>query len=466
MPLRKRLIKGGPWFLAVKALVPGRRAHYHRRAMQLAPSNVGRLKASLSAPAALSLSGSAERLHAIRTAASDPLSRLVRAGLNAWVGDPEQLELVARGYAEFVPDSATAKTMALRARRNPIEFLRKAVIEFTTRCNFACPHCYNSGVGTRTETDLDSLAAATDALGDMGIREFAFIGGEVSRFGDGWLELAARIASRGAQVVATLSNGWFLGARDFEAAGRRYADEGAYFADLRRHGVTHIGFSVDGQGEAHDRSRSQKGLYGRILEGIDGAKRAGLNPRVSILSRDDSRLEGLVRELEMRIYGDKPGKLLLDRTNLINNYVDLVPGDPATGSGEYLVAEATPALLRCAGFYRPAPHITIKANGEVATCRLANAGEGYGNIHDRPLVDILNRMQESFVFRLHAERLLGEYLPYVDHGVFPGSYSHPCALRAIATMVARRVECEGIGPDDMAGILRINEAVALELGAG
>ena len=59
----------------------------------------------------------------------------------------------------------------------------------------------------------------------------------------------------------------------------------------------------------------------------------------------------------------------------------------------------------------PAPHITIKANGEVATCRLANAGEGYGNIHDRPFVDILNRMQESFVFRLHAERLLGQYLP-------------------------------------------------------
>ena len=114
----------------------------------------------------------------------------------------------------------------------------------------------------------------------------------------------------------------------------------------------------------------------------------------------------------------------------------------------------------------PAPHITIKANGEVATCRLANAGEGYGNIHDRPFVDILNRMQESFVFRLHAERLLGQYLPYVVRGAFPGSYSHPCTLRAIATMVARRVEGEGIGPDDRAGILRINEAVALELRTG
>ena len=33
-------------------------------------------------------------------------------------------------------------------------------------------------------------------------------------------------------------------------------------------------------------------------------------------------------------------------------------------------------------------------------------------------------------------------------------------------MVARRVEGEGIGPDDRAGILRINEAVALELRTG
>jgi MoaA/NifB/PqqE/SkfB family radical SAM enzyme len=430
--------------------------------MQLAPSNVGRLKASRFAPEALSLEESAGRLRAIKAAVSDPLARLVRSGVEPWKGDPEQKELVARGYAELVPDSTGAEELEQRARRNPLEFLSKAIIEFTTRCNFACPHCYNSGVAQRTETDLESLSAATDALGDMGIGEFAFIGGEVSRFGDGWLELAARIASRGARIVSVLSNGWFLGERSFEAAGRRYAGEEAYFLDLKAHGVTHIGFSVDGPGQAHDRSRGREGLYLRILEGIDGAARAGLEPRVSILSRGDGGLEDLVRELGTRIYGDKPKALLLDRTNLINDFVDLRP-DP---EGEYSLAGADPRLLRCAGFYRPAPQITIKANGEVATCRIASAGEGYGNIHDRPIAEILNRMQESFVFGLHAERRLARYLPFVDLGVFPGRYSHPCALRAIVTMVARRVEAGGIGPSDKAGIRAINEAVARELGAG
>jgi MoaA/NifB/PqqE/SkfB family radical SAM enzyme len=433
--------------------------------MQLAASNVGRLRASLFAPAALSRGLSAERLGAIRAAVSDPLARLVRAGLEPWIDGADQRDLLARGYAEILPDSATAREIALRARRNPLEFLRKAIIEFTTRCDFGCPHCYNSGVGQRTEGDLDSLASATDALGDIGIGEFSFIGGEVSRFGDGWLDLAARIASRGAKVVSVLSNSWFLGRRGFEAAGKAYADEATYFADLREHGLTHIGFSVDGRGEAHDGSRGQAGLYLRILEGIDGAKRAGLKPRVSILSRDDSGLEGLVEELGSRIYGDKARALLLDRTNLINDFVDLRPRDGAAEPGGCSVAEATPELLRCAGFYRPAPSLTIKANGEVATCRIANAGEGYGNIHDRPLVEILNGIQDSFIFRLHAQRLLGTYLPYIDREVFPGSYSHPCALRAIATMVARRVEAGGVGLDDRARILAINREVARALGA-
>jgi len=434
--------------------------------MKLVPSNVGLLKASRFASAAMSREGSAERLGALRAAVADPLSRLVRPGSLDWNGEAWQRELLARGYAELVPGPVDAREIALRARRNPLEFLRKCVVEFTTRCNFACPHCYNSGVARRTETDLGSLAAATDALGDMGIGEFAFVGGEVTRYGDGWLGLAARIAGRGATVVSVLSNGWFLGLRDFEAAGIRYPDQDAYFADLRDHGVTHLGFSIDGIGEAHDRSRGREGLYDRILEGIEGAKRAGLEPRVSILARGDSSLEELVREFGPRIYGDRPGSLLLDRTNLINDYLDLRPMDPAAGQDGCSMAGATPALLRCAGFYRPSPQITIKANGEVATCRIASAGEGYGNIHDRPIIDILNRMQESFVFRLHAERRAGEYLPYVDPEVFPGSYSHPCALRAILTMVARRVEEGGIGPGDKAGIRRINEEVARELGTG
>jgi hypothetical protein len=174
--------------------------------------------------------------------------------------------------------------------------------------------------------------------------------------------------------VSVLSNGWFLGGEDFEAAGRRYPDDDAYLRDLKAHGVTHVGFSIDGRREAHDASRG-------------------------------------------------------------------IPG-----------------------FYRPSPQLTIKANGELATCRLADAGEGYGNIHERPLLDILNGMQDSFIYRLHAGRRIGEYLCLVDPDVFGRRFAHLCALRAVTTMIARRMHDQFVEPDDAEGVARINREVALVTG--
>ncbi len=104
--------------------------------------------------------------------------------------------------------------------------------------------------------------------------------------------------------------------------------------------------------------------------------------------------------------------------------------------------------------------MTIKANGEVATCRITSAGEGYGNLHEYPLIDILNHLQDAFIFRLHAERRLADYRRYVDPEVFGDSIGHLCAYRAILTLLARKLHDEQIDPDDHAAIKQLNLEVA------
>jgi len=220
-----------------------------------------------------------------RAALGDPLVRLASAIVQPYRASQEQRALAAQGYARTFPDSVETRDLARRMSRNPLEHVRKIIIECTTCCNYSCSHCYNAGVERTTEMKLEVLSSAIDTFAGLGVREFVFIGGEVTKYGDGWLDLAQNARRSSAAIVSVLSNGWFLGREDFEAAGCRYADDGAYLRDLKVHGVTHVGFSLDGRGEAHDASRGIPGFYDRIIKGFGTVLDAGLLPRVSLLVR-------------------------------------------------------------------------------------------------------------------------------------------------------------------------------------
>ena len=96
-------------------------------------------------------------------------------------GTAEERELLSKGFAKTVPDSTPTREIKRSLLRNPLENVTALAIEFTTRCNFHCGHCYNANVERVTETNYDALAAATDAFCDRGVRQFVFIGGEVTR---------------------------------------------------------------------------------------------------------------------------------------------------------------------------------------------------------------------------------------------------------------------------------------------
>jgi hypothetical protein len=319
------------------------------------------------------------------------------------------------------------------------------------------------------------LAEAADTFIRMGIRRFDFIGGEVSRYGDGWLDVVEHIRSRGEDInISLYTNGWWPEQENFQAAGQPFASDHAYLAELKRRGVNYVTFSLDGQAEEHDVSRHQPGLYQKIMRGLERVKQAGLFPRVSLLIRPEwteEQMMSFLAEPATLIYDLDPQtptrkralRLSLDPTNSISSFIDI-----GNGAGDdrmqFPIMDGRDHALYCRNFYRLSPSLTVKANGELATCRLSQAGEGYGNIHQRTLVNILNHFDVAFVYQLHASRQLEQYLPLVDQALFGSAFTHLCSLRSIVTLLARKMHEQGISPDDVLAVQRINREVAVVTG--
>ena len=383
--------------------------------------------------------------------------------------------MLDRKLIELADNSVTREEIQLRCQRNPFEHVEKAIFEVTTYCNFNCEHCYNAQVPRLTETDPTVLIKAADTLIRMGVRRFDFVGGEVSRYGDGWLDVVEDIRSQGADIVISLyTNGWWLEQENFKAAGQLYASTQTYLAELKRRGVSHVVFSLDGPSELHDASRNQAGLYQRILRGLVQVKEADLVPRVSLLIRPEwtgEEVETFLAEPATIIYDLDPLtparkralRLSLDSTNSISSFIDI-----GNGAGDdriqFPILDEPEHALYCRNFYRLNPSLTIKANGELATCRLSQAGEGYGNLHQQSLIETINHFDEAFVYQLHASRQLEKYLPLVDRSLFGSAFTHLCSLRSIVTLLARMMHEQAVSFDDLPAIQRINREVALLTG--
>lgn len=399
------------------------------------------------------------------------LGELFVAGVAAGV-DASLDDLVARGWASRVGDDVTVDDARLRYARNPMEHVERVVFEYTTLCHLDCQHCRNGNLEATHETRPERLRTVIDAMVPVGVTRFDFIGGEVPLYGNGWLDLVAHARAVGAAHTSVTTSGWFLGERGFLAAGARYADDVAYLADLRAHGLTHVVFSLDGPRAVHDRCRSVPGLYDRVLAGIAKVRDAGMAPRVSLLihpSVPRDEVTAWIADLSTRLYGpladaqEQVEAVLRDEANYVSNFVD-VGGAVQLRRRRTDIAAVPDAELRCKNFFRPYPTFRVKASGEVSLCPLVDGGDGYGNVHDRDVVDIVNTMHEALVYRLHAEGRLGAYRPLLDASLFGGHVSHVCTLRTALNMLARTLEARGVAHDDVEAVRAANLDVAERMG--
>ena len=390
-------------------------------------------------------------------------------------GSPRAAQLVERGWLARDAGPIDRHALRLRYQRNPLEHVERVVFELTTLCNLACSHCRNGNLAPTTSGHTDRLLEVVDAMVPLGVRRFDFIGGEVTLYGRGWLDIVQRIREHPETTAAVVTSGWFLGERDFVAANRRYADADAYLRALADAGLTHVIFSLDGPAAEHDRCRGVPGLHDRVLAGLEQVRAAGMCPQVSILHAPWVRPAALVEwmlELSRRLYGEQPGvdeagrirRLLYDDMNYASHFIDVGNGALSTSQSRVHLDTLDERLLRCKNFFRPHPSLRIQADGELALCPLVGAATGYGNVHRRPFVEVLNGMHDAAVYRIHAEDRIAQYLPLLDRSIFGESFAHVCSLRVVLTLLARGIEEQGVDPHDPAALRELNVAVARQAG--
>lgn len=415
--------------------------------------------------------------------AKDPLlaelAHLRQICARPFADDPRDRELIAAGLAQTVPAALEHDAIALRYRRNPLENIRRIVFEYTNVCQLSCSHCRNGHLppAAAKTADLPALREVVDAAVAMGVRQFHFIGGEVTLYGRGWLELVEHIRSYPGTSAGVITSGWFLTETEFKAANAHYANDHAYLQTLAARGLTHVIFSVDGPEALHDQWRGFPGLYRRILGGFDKVRAAGMHPRVSIVMSEQNRrdgrafvawlremAEGCFPEFADELSTEAKIQLLLDDDHgYASNFID-VGNAVGLAKGELPIREVPNSYLRCKNFFRPFPSLRIQANGDISLCPLIDSGTGYGNVREQGFIALLNGLQDQFVFRLHAERKIEDYRPYLDTELFGETITHVCSLRTVLTMLAKAMHERDIDPSDTAALRALNLEVARKAG--
>lgn len=360
-------------------------------------------------------------------------------------------DLIYRGYLE-VNRGMSLADVEFKYRTNPLENVQNLVFELTTECDFTCAHCRNGFVRRTTETNIERLKKVSDVFQELGVQRYDFIGGEVTRYGEAWLDLAKYISRRANRTITVYTSGWWLEKTNFEAAGKRYADDVEYLADLRQSGVTHILFSIDGCEEVHDLSRKQKGLYRRILNSFQRVKAANIQPRITAMLRGelDRKTALSFAEIASAIYEglaacsvqEKIIRLTDDPMNHFSNFIDIGNG-VALKERKNKIASIPSRYLHCKAFYRPAPSLRIMANGNLSVCPLLDAGEDFGNIHQQDILSMLNNLHRSFTYQLHARKEVKNYMQYWDTSILGEYYDHVCSVRVVLTLLARYLHQKG-----------------------
>jgi len=163
-------------------------------------------------------------------------------------------------------------------------------ISLTDRCNFDCVYCHNEGLGdTRgpmepsdDEMTADQIVRFLDVVEEFGVRKVKFTGGEPMLRQD--LEEIIRRTPDSMEVSLT-TNGTFLPGRA---------------ADLKAAGLERVNVSQDALDPAAFAEITKSGAYEKVLEGVEAALDAGLDPvklNMVVFEHTAGYVEGMVEHV-------------------------------------------------------------------------------------------------------------------------------------------------------------------------
>jgi pyrroloquinoline quinone biosynthesis protein E len=289
--------------------------------------------------------------------------------------------------------------------------LREIDLNITNRCNLQCVHCaFASGGGDTSELSVEVIERLVVDAKRLGCREIHLTGGEptVHREFERVLEtiLGAGLFTR------LISNG-------VVAAGQ--------LRRMRTMGLGHVLFSLDGLGETHDRIRGKAGAFAVTCQRVEQAIGLGFHVRVNAVAMREN-LHDIVPLYDWcAAVGVPLFSVFLysptgrDRSSRLDAVVDpFAWRDVKRALAERCRGRSTEVFVEM-GFWfpdEPEPdwaamagrgggcsclasvldYLLITGDGQVFPCALLNdKGIPYGNIHQRPLSDIIARPDPSYL---------------------------------------------------------------------
>lgn len=285
--------------------------------------------------------------------------------------------------------------------------LREIDINVTNFCNLECIYCSYSSTRDSGEPRIPGAAMhrLLEEAARMGVKVIHFSGGEPVTRAD-MPEFIEHGASLGFKMRMH-SNGALL---------KRPKLEQLWQAGLRQ-----VLVSLDGDAEEHDFHRAQAGLYEQTVRGIENATSMGYNVRINAVgtTRNIHLLPSLV-ELASRAGAATFSVFYLIPVGRGRDVADLMvppqrwrqflfemreaaarsarPGMDVTVEKVFAWRDEAPAEVEaggrgagCLGFLKNCDYVNVLADGRVLPCIcFADVGPALGNIHDRPLAEILH----------------------------------------------------------------------------
>lgn len=168
-------------------------------------------------------------------------------------------------------------------RRESVAFVQ---LEWDYACNFQCEHCCIEDLkkpkGTRRMTH-DDLRRIADQADEMNLVSWCISGGEPSAFKD--LPDIVRAIGPERFIISMDTHGWYLDEEKIK-----------WLVSI---GINRIHLSIDGNEEAHDTFRKQKGSWQKCIDLLPICKKYGLDVIVNIVVvKSDLRTGALVQFLE------------------------------------------------------------------------------------------------------------------------------------------------------------------------
>ena len=163
-------------------------------------------------------------------------------------------------------------------------------VSLTDRCNFDCVYCHNEGLGdtrgpmdpTEDEMSTDDVVRFLEVAAECDVEKVKFTGGEPMLRDD--LEEIIRRTPEGMETSLT-TNGTFLPGRA---------------EDLNDAGLSRVNVSQDALDPEEFARITQTGAYERVMEGVEAALSAGLDPvklNMVVFTHTAGYVEGMVEHV-------------------------------------------------------------------------------------------------------------------------------------------------------------------------